>query len=70
MLKQYGYENYITQTCNSKAIQNHFLKSDRKLCGSENTASKNNKQFGVGVIYWYITTEKNFDSAYPQVAAT
>ena len=24
----------------------------------------------VGVIYWYITTEKNFDSAYPQVAVT
>ena len=46
-LKQYDYENYNTQTYNSKVIQKHFLKSERKLCGSENSAWKNNniKQF-------------------------
>ena len=70
-LKQYDYENYNTQTYNSKVIQKHFLKSDRKLCGSENTAWKNsNINNFVGVIYRYITTEKNFDSAYPQAVVT
>ena len=41
-LKQYDYENYNTQTCNDKVTQKHFLKSGRKLCGSEKSAWKNN----------------------------
>ena len=48
-------ENYNTQIYNSKVIQMHFLQSDRKLCGSENTVWKSNnlKQFCWGNLSVY-----------------